>query len=190
MSQAAPAPVHSFRSTRGTQREYETVLIVRPNMNKPAILELVGRFQKIFDKEGARLQRIDNWGLRTLAYPIKQNKKGIYLYIRFLGGSDTVTELERNLRIYEEVVRFLTVLVDEDVDPEARPTEVTEELLDAASDSPEDPVEIARAKAEAEAKAAAEAAAAEAAANEAAAAAAAEAADANTEDDKPAEDGE
>ena len=71
------------------------------------------------------------------------NKKGIYLYVRYLGGSDTVKELERNLRIWEEPLRYLTVLVDEDVDPGARPEDVDAETLDAASEIAPDPLEVA-----------------------------------------------
>ena len=157
MSEAAQ--VLSVRNRRGTQREYETVLIVRPEFNKPAILELVGKVQSILDKEGASLIKVENWGLRTLAYPIKQCKRGIYLYSRFLGGSPTVAELERNLRLDEGVIRYLTVKVDEDVDPNARPSEVTEDVLDAAGETAPDPVEEARKRAEEEARIAAEEAA-------------------------------
>jgi small subunit ribosomal protein S6 len=166
----------SVSSKRGTQREYEATLILRPETNKAGIADLVGKLQGILGNEGSRLQKIDNWGVRTLAYPIQRSKKGIYLYTRFLGGSNVVNELERNLRIDETVLRYLTVLVDEDVDPEARPSDITDELLDAASESARDPLDILaeqQAKAREEAAAAAAAAAAEAAAEAAAAAAAA-----------------
>ena len=93
------------------------------------------------------MQKIDNWGLRTLAYPIQAHKKGIYLYVRYLGGSDIVKELERNLRIWDEVIRYLTVLIDGDVDPEARPSDIDDESLDAASDVAPDPLDIAAEKA-------------------------------------------
>lgn len=169
---APNAEVLSVRNRRGTQREYELVMIVRPDFNKPAILDLVKKIQGIFERDGASLLKIENWGLRTLAYPIKQNKRGIYLYVRFLGGTSTVAELERNLRLDEGVVRYLTVKIDEDVDPEARPSEMNEDVLEAATDIAPDPVEVARKKAEEEARVAAEQAAKE----EAEAAAAAEAA--------------
>lgn len=169
---APNAEVLSVRNRRGTQREYELVMIVRPDFNKPAILDLVKKIQGIFEREGASLLKVENWGLRTLAYPIKQNKRGIYLYVRFLGGSATVAELERNLRLDEGVVRYLTVKIDEDVDPNARPSEMSEDVLEAAGEIAPDPVEVARKKAEEEARIAAEEAAREQA--EAAAAAAAE----------------
>ena len=136
------ASVQSYSALRGTQREFEITMILRPDSNKEAIADLVGRVQKLFARDGGRMQKIDNWGLRTLAYPIEGQKKGIYLYVRFLGGSDTVRELERNLRIWDGIVRYLTVVVDEDVDPGARPSDVDDETLDAASDVAPDPLEI------------------------------------------------
>jgi small subunit ribosomal protein S6 len=168
------AVVHSQGSVRGTQREYECVLILKPSTTKDGTADLLSRFSAILEKGGARLQAVDNWGLRTLAYPIKKQKQGIYLYTRFLGGSDLVLELERNLRIWQDVVRYMSVVVDEDVDPGARPSEIESDSLANATDAGEDPVEIAKAEA---AKARAEAAAVAKAEAEAAAAAAAKAAE-------------
>ena len=134
--------VLSLRNLRGTQREYETVVIVRPDVNKQGILALVGRIQAILGRGGSRLLQVENWGLRTLAYPIRRQKKGVYLYLRFLGGSAIVAELERNLRIFEETIRYLTILVDEDVDATARPGDVTAEQLDQAGEIAPDPTEF------------------------------------------------
>ena len=138
--------VRSYSALKDTQREFETTMILRPDTNKDELADLVKRLQSIYDRNGGRMQKIDNWGLRTLAYPIEANKKGIYLYVRFLGGSDMVKELERNLGIWDEVVRYLTVLVDRDVDPDARPSDVDDETLDAASDVAPDPLDIAAEK--------------------------------------------
>ncbi len=141
------ASIRSYSALRDTQREFETTIIIRPDTNKEGIADLVGRLQKLYGHNGGRMQKIDNWGLRTLAYPIEGLKKGVYLYIRFLGGSDMVKELERNLGIWDEVVRYLTVVVDGDVDPNARPSDVDDETLDAASDVAPDPLDIAAEKA-------------------------------------------
>ncbi|PRQ03779.1 30S ribosomal protein S6 [Enhygromyxa salina] len=143
----AEAQIRSYGALRNTQREFETTLILRPDSNKDGIASIVTRIQAIFAKNGGRMQKIDNWGLRTLAYPIETNKRGIYLYIRFLGGSDMVKELERNLRIWDNVMRYLTVVIDGDVDPAARPSDVDDQTLDAASDVSADPLDIEAEKA-------------------------------------------
>lgn len=141
------ASIRSYSALRETQREFETTIIIKPDIQKDGIAALVTRLQALYTRNGGRLQKIDNWGLRTLAYPIERYKKGVYLYLRFLGGSDMVTEFERNLRIWDEVIRYLTVVVDQDVDPEARPSDIDDEVLDAASEVAPDPLDIAAEKA-------------------------------------------
>lgn len=157
--------VHSHASRVGTQREYETVLIFKPDTGKPQIQDLITRMQKVLSERGANLLKLDSWGMRVLAYPIGRARKGIYLYWRYLGGSDVVAEFERHMRLSDRVMRFYTVRVDEDVDPNARPSEVTDELLEQVSEPGPDPEELARQRAaEEEARRAAEAEAAAAAA--------------------------
>ncbi len=151
MTQAA---IRSYRAKRGTMREYETVFILRPELNQPKILELAKRLVGVLDKAGGRVLKVDSWGTRILAYPIAHCRKGIYLYWRYLGGSDTVAEFERNLRNLDTVLRYQTVKIDEDVVPDARPGEVTDDLLAQAADPGPDPEELARQRAEAEARAA------------------------------------
>jgi small subunit ribosomal protein S6 len=127
-------------SASGTKREYETIIILRSATNKNGILDLVHKMQGCSRSSyGARLIKIENWGSRTLAYPIKRSATGIYLYWRYLGGSDIVHEFERNLRLADTVLRFYTVKVDEDVDPAARPSEITEDLLRRISEPPPEP---------------------------------------------------
>jgi small subunit ribosomal protein S6 len=136
--------VLSQSSRLGTQREYESVIILRPETTRPEIGELIARMQEVITSRGAKLMKIDSWGTRVLAFPIAHSRKGIYLYWRYLGGSDVVAEFERHMRLSDKIIRFYTVLVDEDVDPEARPTEVTDELIEAATDPGPDPDELAR----------------------------------------------
>ncbi len=157
MAQAiAKGVVLSVSSKQGTQREYESVTILRPATSKPEIAALIERMQGVFVEFGSRLIKIDSWGTRILAFPIKHERKGIYLYWRYLGGSDIVAEFERLMGLFDKVLRFYTIKIDVDVDPEARPSEVTEELLEAASDPGPDPEELARKAAEEAAKRAAE----------------------------------
>jgi small subunit ribosomal protein S6 len=137
---AAIGEVRSVRARQGTQREYETVMILKSGTNKAGILELVQKMTGVFKQYGATLIKLENWGSRTLAYEIRRQATGVYLYWRFLGGSDVVREFERNLQIIDAVLRYHTVMIDEDIDPEARPSEITEDLLDAVSEPPPEPV--------------------------------------------------
>lgn len=143
--------VLSIGSAVGTQREYETTIVLRPDTGKHDISALIARMQGVFTDRGGRLLKIDSWGMRLLAFPIGSHRKGIYLYWRYLGGSDIVAEFERHMRLSDRVIRFYTVRIDDDVDPNARPSEVTEELLDVVSEPGPDPEEVARKAAEQEA---------------------------------------
>lgn len=131
--------VHSLSSRQGTQREYETVMIMHSATGKPELMEFVKKMQGVFATCGAQLIKIENWGRRTLSYPIKSSKTGIYLYWQFLGGSNAVAEFERNLQITDHVLRYYTVKIDEDIDPNARPSEVTEDLLHTVCEPPPEP---------------------------------------------------
>jgi len=143
--------IESVSSTIGTQREYETVTILRPETGKIDIAALIERMRTVFDDRSGRFLKIDSWGMRVLAFPVAGCRKGIYLYWRYLGGSDMVAEFERHMRLSDRVIRFYTVRIDDDVDPEGRPSEVTEELLNAVSEPGPDPEVLARQAAEAEA---------------------------------------
>lgn len=140
--------VESVSSAVGTQREYESVIILRPDTAKGDIASLIQRMQGVFEERSGRLIKIDSWGMRILAFPVDRCRKGIYLYWRFLGGSDMVAEFERHMRLSDRVIRFYTVRIDDDVDPNARPSEVTEELLETVAEPGPDPDEVARQAAE------------------------------------------
>lgn len=130
MSEVSFGAVRSVSSCQNTQREYETVMILCPSLNKTGILELVNKIQSVFKNQGARLMQLENWGVRTLSNPIRRNKTGIFLFWRFLGGSDIVNAVEFNLRINEHVIRYYTICTNDNVDPHTQPLEITEDMLD------------------------------------------------------------
>jgi len=102
-------------------REYETIFIVHPDAGTEVIDRVAGRCREVVSRLNGKLLKAENWGRRRLAYPVKKNEKGFYLYLRYLGYSDMVSELERNLRMLDSVLKYMTVKIDEDVDPDARP---------------------------------------------------------------------
>ena len=106
---------------RHRAREYETIFILHPESGTNVVDKAATRCREVISRLDGKLLRAENWGNRRLAYPVKKNPKGIYIYLRYLGYQDMVHELERNLRMIDTVIKYLTVKVDEDVDPEARP---------------------------------------------------------------------
>ncbi len=123
----------SMADEPGTQREYETIFILRPETNQDGIQLVNQRVRGVIDTMGGRLIKLDNWGKRKLAYEVRKNLKGIYLYWQYIGSSGVVEEIERNLRMLDSVIRYYTVKVDENVDPAAKPAAIDDEAFMKAS---------------------------------------------------------
>lgn len=91
---------------------YESTFITRQDMSKQDVTRLTDQFADIIAKEGGKVVKTEYWGLRNLAYKIKKNRKGHYSMLALDAPASAVKEMERNMRINEEVVRTLTVKVD------------------------------------------------------------------------------
>jgi small subunit ribosomal protein S6 len=91
---------------------YETVFIARQDISAKQTEELAKYFGDIINKNGGALKKTENWGLRTLAYKINKSKKGHYVMFQFAGTGATVAELERLMKINEDVVRYMTVSIE------------------------------------------------------------------------------
>jgi small subunit ribosomal protein S6 len=132
----------SMRDEPGTAREYETIFILRPDTANDGVGSVNTRLRGIVENMGGKVLKVDNWGKRKLAYEVRKQLKGIYLYWRYLATSGTVEEIERNLRMLDSVIRYYSVKVDEDVDATARPTDVTDETWSKAAETAADEEEI------------------------------------------------
>jgi len=98
-------------------REYETIYILRPDVTREAQERVATRVSEVMTKGKGTLTSIENWGRRALAFPVNKQKRGVYVYLRYLGLGDVVSELERNLRMLDDVVKYQTVNVRKEVDP-------------------------------------------------------------------------
>jgi len=110
---AEPLPAHRAR-------EYETIFIVNPETPADTMDQIAERITDVVKRLNGKLLKAENWGKRRLAYTVKKQHSGYYLYIRYLGYSDMVHEVERNLRMIEPVIKHITVKIEEDVNPESR----------------------------------------------------------------------
>ena len=91
---------------------YETIFIVKQDLDNKSLKNLEEKYDNLLKLNKAIIEYKENWGLRNLAYKIEKYKKGYYYMIVFNGEKDTVTELERNFRIDENIIRFLTSKAD------------------------------------------------------------------------------
>ncbi|MFQ5984704.1 MAG: 30S ribosomal protein S6, partial [Alphaproteobacteria bacterium] len=91
---------------------YESTFIARQDVPSQQVETLAQKFADVVVENGGSVTKTEYWGLRTLAYRIKKNRKGHYVMFNIDGPPATVHELERNLRIHEDVLRYLTVRVE------------------------------------------------------------------------------
>jgi small subunit ribosomal protein S6 len=92
---------------------YESIFIVRPDVSGQHVDGMAESFATIVGEHGGRVTKTENWGLRSLAYRIKKNRKGHYVLMNVDAPAPAMAELKRNMSIDEDVVRYLTVRVDE-----------------------------------------------------------------------------
>ncbi len=92
---------------------YESVLIARQDLGAAQVNSLVSDLSEVIKKEGGEVVKVDNWGLKNLAYRIKKNRKGHYVLLNIVAPSSAISEYERLIRLNEDVIRYMTVKVDE-----------------------------------------------------------------------------
>ena len=92
---------------------YEHVFIARQDVSAPQVDGLTENFSKIIEEQGGKVTKKEYWGLRSLAYKIKKNRKGHYVLMNLDAAADAVLEMERQMRLNEDVLRYLTIRVDE-----------------------------------------------------------------------------
>jgi small subunit ribosomal protein S6 len=99
-------------------KEYETIYILRPDIDAESADKLGNRIAEVVGKEKGRLTKVELWGRRRLAFDIAKHRRGVYIYLKYLGGGRVVDEIERSLRLTDGVLKYQTVLVRGDVEVE------------------------------------------------------------------------
>ena len=127
------ARLPSLKDIPNTSREYETIYILRPNTPNEGVAEVNTRIKGVIESMGGKVIKVDNWGKRRLAYEVAKERKGIYLYWLYLANAGVVEEAERNLRMLDNVIRYLTVKVDENIVVDARPSEIDDASYEKAA---------------------------------------------------------
>ena len=92
---------------------YVSVLIARQDLGASQINTLVSDLSEVIKKEGGEVVKVDNWGLKNLAYRIKKNRKGYYVLLNIVAPAKAVAEYERLIRLNEDIIRYMTVKVED-----------------------------------------------------------------------------
>ena len=99
---------------------YESTFIARPDISSQQVDGLAEQFREILTEAGGEIAKTEYWGLRSLAYRIKKNRKGHYYFMNINAPPEAINAMERTMRINEDVIRYLTVRVEEH-DPNPAP---------------------------------------------------------------------
>ena len=92
---------------------YETVFIARQDLSEAQVKELTDGYCKIITEAGGKIHKIENWGLRNLAYRINKNRRGHYVMIESDTAAPALHEVERMMRLNEDILRFMSIREEE-----------------------------------------------------------------------------
>ncbi|MFH1146865.1 MAG: 30S ribosomal protein S6 [Pseudomonadota bacterium] len=126
-------------------RQYETIFIAKPEISPDDLKGLGDKIKDIIDQGAGQLGKFEEWGVRRLAYEVRKQNRGFYFFTGYFGSTKLVRELERNLKIDDRVIKYLTVRIGdassaETAQPEAGATKA--EPGEKAEPKPQLPEEI------------------------------------------------
>jgi small subunit ribosomal protein S6 len=104
-------------------RRYETLILIHPEQGEAGTKELVSRIRQLAENQGAVISQLQEWGARELAYPIQRQRRAFHVLLEYRASPEALLEIERNLKLMEPVLRYLSVRQAENAPPAvARPT--------------------------------------------------------------------
>jgi small subunit ribosomal protein S6 len=113
-------------------RRYESVIILDPDLPDDDIQAFTNRYTELIRSYGGDVIKVDDWGLKRLAYLVKKREKGRYVFFDYAGVPELIHEMERQFKISEEVIKFLSIKLDQDLDLEAFKAEAEAKAAEGA----------------------------------------------------------
>jgi len=95
-------------------RAYELIAIIDAKLDEEATAAVIAKYEDLLKNDGAEIVKIDKWGKRKLAYEINKHREGFYVLYDFKAKPETVAELERLMKIADNIIRYLVVRQDEE----------------------------------------------------------------------------
>ena len=90
-------------------RRYETLVLIHPDLGETGAKELAERIKKLIEDQGGTIAQVQEWGLRDLSYLIEKQRRGFYVLYEYRSSSVALVEIERNLKLMDRVLRFVSV---------------------------------------------------------------------------------
>jgi small subunit ribosomal protein S6 len=103
---------------RVSMRHYEIIYIVNPNLNGDEYREVLKKYSEIINNNKGVVIKTEEWGKQRLAYRIRKFYNGVYVYVQFCAMANSIVELERNLKLDDNILKFQTVKLADKADPE------------------------------------------------------------------------
>ena len=100
-------------------RRYETIYIIRPGASEDDITAIIDRTNGVIEKFGGKIDLLDRWGIKKLAYTIAKETQGYYVFSEYAGMPEAVSEIERLFRIDDKVLKYMTVKTQDVYGPKA-----------------------------------------------------------------------
>ena len=112
-------------------RRYETLVLIHPDQGEPGMKEMAARIRRLIEEQAGTVSQVQEWGVRDLAYLVAKQRRGFYLLFEYRAGSKALLEIERNLKLMDGVLRFVSVRQSEHAPPAApRPRKPEREETD------------------------------------------------------------
>jgi len=121
-------------------RHYEIIYIVNPNLNGDDYHELLNKYSEIIKNNNGVIIKTDEWGKQRLAYRIRKFYNGVYVYVEFCAEAESIAELERILKLDDNILKFQTVKLADQADPEEliKNAQSSEKVRERSSDETEE----------------------------------------------------
>jgi small subunit ribosomal protein S6 len=100
---------------------YESIFIINPNISDDETNAVIKKMQDVVAKQGGEMLKFEDWGKKKLAYEIKKQKRGHYVFFQFKGSAAAISELERTYKLTDNVIKFLSVKLEKELRVKAPP---------------------------------------------------------------------
>ena len=114
-------------------RTYESIFIVRPDLTGDAYTAVIDKFKGVLTDQGASIIKVDEWGVRKLAYTVKKQNRGSYVLVIFEAEPKVILEYERRLRLDESIIKFINIHLEKGF---VMPTVAVDAVAATAVDAP------------------------------------------------------
>lgn len=121
---------------------YETLYIVNPDLSTEAYQQVLGKFNGLVETNRGVIIKVDEWGSRPLAYPVRKFEKGVFVLLQYCGGPGITNALERDFRLDDRVIKYQTVKISDHADAEALKRQAEEVKVKPAESVPPKAEEI------------------------------------------------